>query len=445
MGKLRSGSIRERPAVYFAQVSFIDEKGQSEKVERQAESQKQAKELLNQILAELRKRKDISVTSRRIRERRGGIFARVTYTDEKGHRRERECRAKNRTDAKEVIKRMLRDLDDYGSASFDASQMSFAQLADYYDKNYLVGPEYVDGRKVAGLRSYVTLRPRLAALKDFFSRHKVRSITHGDLERYRAIRLKTPVVLGKNTQGTDKPGKLTYRQRSIATVNRELALMRRVLNVAVRNGWITRSPFEMGDPLITRGDEKPRERILTRKEEERLLAACAEKRDHIRPIVICALDTGMRKGEILKLVASDLDFENRLITVRAFNTKTMRERQVAMSERLARALEAICARLPEDQEIPVFGITNDIKRAFNSARKAAGLPDLRFHDLRHTHATRLVASHMPLSEVGRVLGHTQANTTFRYVNANVETARRAASLIDEFNKTEEETYRPTVN
>ena len=75
-----------------------------------------------------------------------------------------------------------------------------------------------------------------------------------------------------------------------------------------------------------------------------------------------------------------------------------------------------------------------IKKAFNTARRIAGLPDLHFHDLRHTHASRLVASHIPLSEVGRVLGHTQPVTTYRYVNANEETARRAAAALDEFNK-----------
>jgi integrase len=58
------------------------------------------------------------------------------------------------------------------------------------------------------------------------------------------------------------------------------------------------------------------------------------------------------------------------------------------------------------------------------------LPDVRFHDLRHTHATRLVGAHIPLSEVGRVLGHTQPNTTYRYVNANVETAKRASAALD---------------
>src|SRR6185503_9960511 len=68
------------------------------------------------------------------------------------------------------------------------------------------------------------------------------------------------------------------------------------------------------------------------------------------------------------------------------------------------------------------------------ARAAAGLPDIGFHDLRHTAATRLVAAHLPLPEVGRVLGHTQANTTYRYVNANIETTRRAATALDSFNQ-----------
>jgi integrase len=81
----------------------------------------------------------------------------------------------------------------------------------------------------------------------------------------------------------------------------------------------------------------------------------------------------------------------------------------------------------------VFGITTSVKTAFNKVKSIAGVPDLRFHDLRHTHATRLVAKQLPLSEVGRVLGHTQANTTFRYINPNIETARRVAQIMDELN------------
>jgi integrase len=80
----------------------------------------------------------------------------------------------------------------------------------------------------------------------------------------------------------------------------------------------------------------------------------------------------------------------------------------------------------------VFGIIDNVKRSFTAARSKAGLNDLRFHDLRQTAATRLVGAHIPLSEVGRVLGHTQANTTYRYVNANIETAKHVAAALDAF-------------
>jgi integrase len=419
MGKMRSGSIRERPSTFFARVMFLDEDGERQKIERQADTQKQAGAYLKEIVQGLSTRKGIKITSQKTHERRGGIFARVTFVDEKGERREIERRAKNRSDAKEIIKEVLRDLDDHGETLIDATNLTFAELADHYEKNYLIEPEYIDGRKVAGLRSAYDLGLLLKVLREYFGKSKVRLITYGDLKRFKAERLKTKTKRGG--------------QRSITTMNRELQLLRRLLNVAYSNGWIKRNPFSMGDALITPGDEKKRERILTRDEEERLLAACTDKRAHLKAIIICALDTGMRRGEMLKLVLSDMDFDNHIITVRAFNTKTMRERTVAMTERLASELLAIVEKLPVGVDVPLFGITCDFKNAFIAARKAAGLNDVRFHDLRHTHATRLVSAHMPLSEVGRALGHTQANTTYRYVNANVETARRVAALLDEFN------------
>jgi len=71
--------------------------------------------------------------------------------------------------------------------------------------------------------------------------------------------------------------------------------MRRILNVAVSHGWLLRNPFDAGESLIKPGDETPRERILTREEEERLLALCEGARKHLKAIIICALDTGMRR------------------------------------------------------------------------------------------------------------------------------------------------------
>jgi integrase len=141
----------------------------------------------------------------------------------------------------------------------------------------------------------------------------------------------------------------------------------------------------------------------------------------------------MRRGEIFGLKWSDVDFEERVLTIRAFNTKTMKERQVSLTTRLAIELEKLWDASPKIKDKLVFGFSNNVKKSFTSVRAKAGLPDIRFHDLRHTAATRLVAAHLPLPEVGRVLGHTQANTTYRYVNANIETTRRAAAALDAFN------------
>ena len=130
----------------------------------------------------------------------------------------------------------------------------------------------------------------------------------------------------------------------------------------------------------------------------------------------------MRHGENLFTTWRDVDLENVATDIQHFHTKTMTERQVAMTARLTSVLETISAGAPDDPNVRVFGINNNVKRSFSAARKEAALQDVRFHDLRHTAATRLVGAHLPLTEVGRILGHTQANTTYRYVNANVETA-----------------------
>jgi integrase len=121
----------------------------------------------------------------------------------------------------------------------------------------------------------------------------------------------------------------------------------------------------------------------------------------------------------------------------------MKERQVAITTRLALELERLKASAPANEDGLVFGIIDNVKRSFTAARNKAGLKDVRFHDLRHTAATRLVGAHIPLSEVGRVLGHSQANTTYRYVNANVETAKRAAAALDAFNAEATEAAPPT--
>jgi integrase len=123
-------------------------------------------------------------------------------------------------------------------------------------------------------------------------------------------------------------------------------------------------------------------------------------------------------------------FENRCIEIEAFNTKTARARTVVMTSRLASELKQIWENSPQDLEGIVFGIKDNIKKGFTSACREAGIEDLRFHDLRHTAITRMIEAGIQPAEVMRVSGHTTPAMMWRYLNANVDTARRAADALD---------------
>jgi integrase len=440
----------------WADITYTDQAGQQQKITKQAASGKTKHKLTD---AEKQKRK-IEHAKRITREtivelkREGAtdckgtvstrILARVGHTDDQGKRRDIVRVAASRTEARDKIKEILDDLENRNGKTINAARMTFADLAKHFETHYLTEAEYIDGRKVSGVRSLVPARAAVNALKRHFGKRRLQSLSYGDIRSYRAARLKepTPADLGRHSRAleTDRKAELKVT-RTIATVNRELSKLRRMLNIAQREGWIKQNPFAAGESLISLADERKRERILTRDEERKLLDACAghHHREHLRPILICAIDTGMRRGEILSLRWHDVDFEHGLIRICAFNTKTMKERQVSLTARLASELQTLWEQSPQDRWQRVFGIVSNVKRSFTAARKSAGLLDVRFHDLRHTHATRLVSLHLPLSEVGRVLGHTQPNTTYRYVNANVETARRASAALDAFNSENETT------
>jgi integrase len=354
-------------------------------------------------------------------EKNGKIYARVRYTSENGKRKDLWIQAKNRTNAQDIIQDKIKELKEQGTKAVDASRITFGELAVYFEKNFLIQAEYVDGRKVAGRRSLRGLKAQLEAMKDFFGKKLIRSITYSDLSGFRLGRLRTPCIR------TGKP-------RTLTTVNREMALLRRILNIATREQWIINNPFKRGESLISPADEKKRERILTREEEKRLLEACQQpKCKHLRAIIICALDSGMRQGEILKLRWADVDLESMLITVQAFNTKTMKERTVAITTRLKLELEQLWNTSAKNVDDLVFGYSDNVKNSFTTVRGKAKLDDVRFHDLRHTHATRLDDLGFSMAKIAGQLGHTQLQTTLRYVNRDKEAVKQVASALDVFN------------
>jgi integrase len=314
----------------------------------------------------------------------------------------------------------LGKLDDGGCEVIDAEKLTFNDLADYYEKHYAKPAKFIDDRKVEGMRDLGRVQGFVKQFRLYFGKMKIKQIGYEEVLSFRNYRLTIPTHYKKT--------------RNIATMNRELSCLRRVFNIAIRQGWILRNPVNMGESLIDRSAERRRERILTLEEEKRLLDVCVGKRAHLRPLIICLLDTGARRGETFKLKFADLDFENRLITYQALNTKMLKTRQVAMTNRIYVELLKLWEDSDKTENSFVFGF-KCVKAAFENACKDAGIETGRpfgitLHSLRHTAATRLVKGQMPIQMVGRILSHQNPQTTYRYLTANDETLRQAALIFE---------------
>ncbi len=338
---------------------------------------------------------------------------------------------------------------DNGERAIEGAKMIFRELAEDYKERKLIPAKYHQNRKVAGLRSYRTALNFLGQLLTHFGTKRVKEITRADIEKYKQKRLDAPVKIARKNDKGEK--EIVERPRAIASVNRELALLRTILNDAVENGWLNRSPFLNAKGLVSLADEVKRERILTFEEESRLLEACNEyitlnyerngkkitakaksNREHLRPLIITALDTAMRCGELLTLVWRDVDLENREIKLPAFNTKTAKARTIGMTHRVYDELSRLWEMSPKSLDELVFGIKDTVKRSFASACRDAKIEGFHFHDCRHTAITRMVNAGLPPMEIMKISGHTQWTTFARYVNPNAQTVRKIADVLSDY-------------
>ena len=161
---------------------------------------------------------------------------------------------------------------------------------------------------------------------------------------------------------------------------------------------------------------KPRQRRLRPGEEEALLAACAaSSATYLHSLVVLAIETGMRFGELLSITWNDVDLEAR--TVHLPDTKNGHARTVPLSKR---ALEAIRA-VPSENGKVFTGKSGSIRAAFGAVLKRSGVgSDLRFHDLRHEAVTRLFEKGLNPIEVGMISGHRSMSMLQRYTHMRPE-------------------------
>ncbi len=367
--------------------------------------------------------------------------ARFIFLDENGKQRERTKEFTKKKDAEDHLRQERTKFERSGGCELNAEKMTFNDLADHYEKHYAKSAEYADGRKVIGLRSLAPVLGYLKTLRDEFGRARINQITYGMIKDFKIRRLNTPVIKKVKIKiplspeerlelGTKKKSRTAYEKvetpRKTASVNRELATLRHILTIAEREGWIIKNPFKNGPGLIQASAEAVRQRILSREEESRLLHICdCEERRLLRSLIICLLDTGMRLNEAITLKWDGVDFNEGVIKVDAFNTKTAQPKTVPITARLKEELirlreESSFLRRKLDEEMAerVFRTKSNMNRSWRTARKLADLDDVRLHDLRHTFGTRLNQFGLPQASIARALGHQQLSTTYRYINAD---------------------------
>ena len=214
------------------------------------------------------------------------------------------------------------------------------------------------------------------------------------------------------------------KQVSPATVNREVACLKHMFNLAIK--WKKTSINPVKEVRFFR-EEKHNLRWLTEREEERLLPKCFS---HLRPVVIVAIYTGMRKGELMDLTWDKIDFDKNTITVD--RTKIGEGRRLPMNKTMKETLLTLKLDRPDAKY--VFGKRDEpignFKKAWNAAVRRAGIPQIRFHDLRHTFGTRLALKGVDIKTIMELMGHKEISTTLRYMHSSQGHKKEAVDLLD---------------
>jgi integrase len=282
----------------------------------------------------------------------------------------------------------------------------------------------------SGAETVGCIRGRFSFLLD----KPMESVTHWEMEKWRKERHKAGI----------SPG----------TTNRQIAALRACMSKAVEWDVIDNHPLQGLKPA--RVDKNSVIRTIDGSEEKRLRDALRardreirKKRmsgnewrhqrhhelmpefgyyvDHLEPMVLLAINTGMRRGEILHLQWNDIGQTE--IVVQGATAKSSQTRTIPMNAEAKKILEHWSSNsewvFPGPNESPL----TTVKRSWGGIRESAKLPALRFHDLRHTFATRILQRGADIKTVSELLGHADIATTTKYLHATDESKKKAVELL----------------
>ncbi len=212
-----------------------------------------------------------------------------------------------------------------------------------------------------------------------------------------------------------------------STVNRLLSTLSHMLTKAIEWEMVAEDILQKIRKVKSLPEDNKRLRFLTKDECQSLIRECSP---HLQPIVITALNTGMRKGEILGLRWNQVDLNHGFILLD--KTKNGQRREIPISQTLKNTLQGLTIKI----DSPYVFIDNhgkrygDVKKSFKTALIKAGIDDFRFHDLRHTAASHLIMAGADLTTVKEILGHKDISQTLRYSHLAPSHKVKAVEMLD---------------
>ena len=256
-------------------------------------------------------------------------------------------------------------------------------------------------------RSYKDKKRCIRQLIEVFGNHEVRDLNTREIEQWQSRRLKY-----------NKP----------STVNRLLATLKHMVNKGTQWGMASDSVLKQVRNVKLLPENNRRLRFLSIEECQRLIECCHKD---LHPIVVVALNTGMRRGEIFNLTWTQIDLRHGFILLDT--SKNGERREIPINTTLEYLFKEMQQRSVKSEYV-FAGKTGkpltDIKKGFHTALRRAGIHDFRFHDLRHTFASQLVMAGIDITSVKELLGHKSLTMTMRYSHLSPGHKRKAVHVLD---------------
>ncbi len=327
----------------------------------------------------------------RIKNQGGSERWGIEYRNENGKRKQRIVpNAQSRRDAVIALHKKVREVFDLQDCIAKPKRIGFCEYADLYLQDYAF----------VAKESGKTDEYRLKRIKEFFRDiDDLRDIAPLMIQKFRAARLK---------EGVSK-----------VTTNREIQLLKKMFNIALEEGYLEvnqAKKIKLYSELDT-----VRDRVLSEEEQPGLFKELAE---HVRPLVFVALHTGMRKGELLTLKWCNVDFEKRIIKVE--ETKSKKMRFIPVNSVLFDELSSLKLKRGTEQRVFPFKY---VQKAWENARRRAGLDDLTLHDLRRTFGTRLLEAGVDIVTIAKLYGHSSVLVTQRYLHPKDKLSKEAVETL----------------